>query len=143
VTTFNDHCAVGLLDRLSRAAFAVPDAMSVAGYDNAPIAQYAAINLTTVSQEALPRLKWAVRAAIERLEGCATGHSRIHSRTASDRAREHRSSRCALSLSNDSQSWAQSTFWSQSITEPVTTPLRSESRKITKSAISEICRACP
>jgi DNA-binding LacI/PurR family transcriptional regulator len=69
VTTFNDHCALGLIDRLSRAGVAVPDAVSVAGYDNAPIAQYAAINLTTVSQEAPIQAQWAVRAAIERLEG--------------------------------------------------------------------------
>jgi DNA-binding LacI/PurR family transcriptional regulator len=69
VTTFNDHCAVGLLDRLARAGVVVPDAISVTGYDNAPIAQYAAINLTTVSQEAVSQAQWAVRAAIERLEG--------------------------------------------------------------------------
>jgi DNA-binding LacI/PurR family transcriptional regulator len=69
VTTFNDHCAVGLIDRLSRAGVVVPDAISVAGYDNAPIAQYAAINLTTVSQEAPAQAQWAVRAAVERLEG--------------------------------------------------------------------------
>jgi LacI family transcriptional regulator len=69
VTTFNDHCAVGLIDRLARAGVAVPDAISVAGYDNAPIAQYAAINLTTVSQEAPLQADWAVRAAVERLEG--------------------------------------------------------------------------
>jgi DNA-binding LacI/PurR family transcriptional regulator len=69
VTTFNDHCALGLIDRLTRAGVAVPDAMSVAGYDNAPIAQYAAINLTTVSQEAPVQAQWAVRAAVERLEG--------------------------------------------------------------------------
>jgi DNA-binding LacI/PurR family transcriptional regulator len=69
VTTFNDHCAVGLIDRLSRAGVVVPDAISVAGYDNAPIAQYAAINLTTVSQEASAQAQWAVRAAVERLEG--------------------------------------------------------------------------
>jgi DNA-binding LacI/PurR family transcriptional regulator len=69
VTTFNDHCAVGLLDRLARAGVGVPDAISVTGYDNAPIAQYAAINLTTVSQEAVSQAQWAVRAAIERLEG--------------------------------------------------------------------------
>jgi DNA-binding LacI/PurR family transcriptional regulator len=69
VATFNDHCAVGLIDRLTRAGVVVPDAMSVAGYDNAPIAQYAAINLTTVSQEAPIQAHWAVRAAVERLEG--------------------------------------------------------------------------
>jgi DNA-binding LacI/PurR family transcriptional regulator len=69
VTTFNDHCAVGLIDRLLQAGVVVPDAISVAGYDNAPIAQYAAINLTTVSQEAPVQAQWAVRAAVERLEG--------------------------------------------------------------------------
>jgi DNA-binding LacI/PurR family transcriptional regulator len=69
VTTFNDHCAVGLIDQLTRAGIAVPDVVSVAGYDNALIAQFAAINLTTVSQEAHTLAQWAVRAAIERLEG--------------------------------------------------------------------------
>jgi DNA-binding LacI/PurR family transcriptional regulator len=69
VTAFNDHCAVGVIDRLTRAGVAVPEAVSVAGYDNAPIAQFAAINLTTVSQEAPTQAQWAVRAAIERLEG--------------------------------------------------------------------------
>jgi LacI family transcriptional regulator len=69
VTTFNDHCAVGVIDRLARVGVAVPDVVSVAGYDNAPIAQFAAINLTTVSQEAATQAQWAIRAAIERLEG--------------------------------------------------------------------------
>jgi DNA-binding LacI/PurR family transcriptional regulator len=69
VTTFNDHCAVGLIDRLTRAGISVPDVVSVTGYDNTPIAQFAAINLTTVSQEAHALAQWAVRAAIERLEG--------------------------------------------------------------------------
>jgi DNA-binding LacI/PurR family transcriptional regulator len=69
VTTFNDHCAVGLIDQLARAGVMVPDAISVAGYDNAPIAQYGAINLTTVSQEAPAQAQWAVSAAVERLEG--------------------------------------------------------------------------
>jgi DNA-binding LacI/PurR family transcriptional regulator len=69
VTAFNDHCAVGLIDRLTRAGIAVPEVVSAAGYDNAPIAQFAAINLTTVSQEAQAHAQWAVRAAIERLDG--------------------------------------------------------------------------
>jgi DNA-binding LacI/PurR family transcriptional regulator len=69
VTTFNDHCAVGVIDRFARAGVAIPGEVSVAGYDNAPIAQFAAINLTTVSQEAPTQAQWAVRAAVERLEG--------------------------------------------------------------------------
>jgi DNA-binding LacI/PurR family transcriptional regulator len=69
VTTFNDHCAMGVIDRLARSGVAVPEVVSVAGYDNAPIAQFAAVNLTTVSQEAPIQAQWAVRAAVERLEG--------------------------------------------------------------------------
>jgi DNA-binding LacI/PurR family transcriptional regulator len=69
VTTFNDHCAMGVIDRLARSGVAVPELISVAGYDNAPIAQFAAVNLTTVSQEAPIQAQWAVRAAVERLEG--------------------------------------------------------------------------
>jgi DNA-binding LacI/PurR family transcriptional regulator len=69
VTTFNDHCAMGVIDRLARSGVAVPEVISVAGYDNAPIAQFAAVNLTTVSQEAPIQAQWAVRAAVERLEG--------------------------------------------------------------------------
>ena len=69
VTAFNDHCAIGLIDRLTRAGISVPDLVSVTGYDNTPISQFAAINLTTVSQEAHTLAQWAVRAAIERLEG--------------------------------------------------------------------------
>jgi DNA-binding LacI/PurR family transcriptional regulator len=69
VTTFNDHCAVGLIDMLTRAGISVPDVVSVTGYDNTPIAQFAAINLTSVSQEAHTLAQWAVHAAIERLDG--------------------------------------------------------------------------
>src|SRR5690606_4360263 len=41
------------------------------------------------------------------------------------------------------QSNPPNTFWSQSITEPVTTPLRSDSRNTTKSAISSTCPSLP
>ena len=69
MTTFNDHCALGLIDRLTGGGIAVPEMVSVADYDNAPIAQFAPINLTTVSQEAQAQAEWAVRAALERLDG--------------------------------------------------------------------------
>ena len=60
---------MGVIDRLARVGVAVPDVVSVAGYDNAPIARFAAISLTTVSQEPATQAQWAVRAAVERLEG--------------------------------------------------------------------------
>ena len=60
---------MGVIDRLARSGIAVPEVISVAGYDNALIAQFAAVNLTTVSQEAPIQARWAVHAAVERLEG--------------------------------------------------------------------------
>jgi LacI family transcriptional regulator len=69
VTAFNDHCALGVMDALSRVGVRVPEDCSVTGYDNSPIAQFAAVDLTSVSQEAAQQAEWAVRAAVDRLEG--------------------------------------------------------------------------
>lgn len=69
VTAFNDHCALGVLDRLTRAGIAVPGSVSVTGYDNSLVAQLAAVDLTSVSQEASVQARWAVQAAVQRLEG--------------------------------------------------------------------------
>jgi LacI family transcriptional regulator len=69
ITAFNDHCALGVIDALTRAGVTVPEVCSVAGYDNSPIAGFAAVDLTTVSQESAQQARWAVRAATERLEG--------------------------------------------------------------------------
>lgn len=69
VAAFNDHCALGVLDGLTRTGIAVPGAVSVTGYDNSLVAQLAAVDLTSVSQEAAVQAQWAVQAAVERLEG--------------------------------------------------------------------------
>jgi len=73
VAAFNDHCAVGVLDRLSRAGVGVPEAVSVAGYDDSPISRLAHIDLTTVSQEPQEQARLAVRAAVDRLDGLRAG----------------------------------------------------------------------
>ena len=72
VAAFNDHCAVGVMDRLRRAGIAVPEAVSVVGFDNSPISQLGALDLTTVSQEPQQQARLAVRAAVERLDGLRT-----------------------------------------------------------------------
>jgi DNA-binding LacI/PurR family transcriptional regulator len=72
VVAFNDHCAVGVLDRFSRAGVRVPSDVSVTGYDDSLISQFAAIDLTTVNQEPERQAEWAVRAAVGRLEGLRT-----------------------------------------------------------------------
>lgn len=69
VTAFNDHAALGVLDRLTRAGVDVPGSVSVTGYDDSLVAQLAAVDLTSVSQEATVQAAQTIRAAVERLEG--------------------------------------------------------------------------
>jgi DNA-binding LacI/PurR family transcriptional regulator len=68
VLTFNDRCAVGLLDGLTRAGVDVPGSVSIVGYDDSPLARLAHVSLTTVSQNTRQQAEHALAAAIERLE---------------------------------------------------------------------------
>lgn len=72
VITSNDRCAVGLLDVFARNAVAVPGTVSVAGYDDSPLARLAHVSLTTVSQDTAQQAADAVELAVERLEGGRT-----------------------------------------------------------------------
>jgi DNA-binding LacI/PurR family transcriptional regulator len=72
VVAFNDHCAVGLLDTLTRAGVAVPGEVSVVGYDDSGLSRLAHVNLTTVNQDARRQAEHAVAAAVERLDGGRT-----------------------------------------------------------------------
>jgi LacI family transcriptional regulator len=73
VCAFNDHCALGVIDALGKAGVRVPGDCSVTGYDDSPVARLAAVDLTSVSQEAAAMAESAVRAAADRLEGRAAG----------------------------------------------------------------------
>jgi DNA-binding LacI/PurR family transcriptional regulator len=77
VITFNDRCAMGLIDTLVRARVDVPHAMSVIGYDDSPIARLAHINLTTVSQNTRQLAEHAVAALIDRLDNGRTDHHEV------------------------------------------------------------------
>ena len=68
VITFNDRCALGLLDVLIRSGVHVPGELSLVGYDDSPSAQLAHISLTSVGQDALMQAQQAVAAAVERLD---------------------------------------------------------------------------
>jgi DNA-binding LacI/PurR family transcriptional regulator len=68
VLTFNDRCAMGLIDTFVRAGVDIPGRISVVGYDDSPVARLAHIDLTTVSQNTEELTEHAVRALIERLE---------------------------------------------------------------------------
>ena len=72
VVAFNDRCALGLLDALSRAGVDVPGTVSVIGYDDSPEAQMAHISLTTVNQDARQQAEHAVASAVNRLDGDRT-----------------------------------------------------------------------
>ena len=73
VCAFNDHCALGVIDALAKAGVRVPGDCSVTGYDDSPVAQLTAVDLTSVSQEAAVLAQTAVRAAVDRLEGRVAG----------------------------------------------------------------------
>jgi DNA-binding LacI/PurR family transcriptional regulator len=75
VLTFNDRCAMGLIDTFVRAGVDIPGRISVVGYDDSPVARLAHIDLTTVSQNTEELTEHAVTALIERLE-----HGRIEDR---------------------------------------------------------------
>lgn len=72
VVAFNDRCALGLLDALSRAGVRVPGDVSVAGYDDTPLSRIAQVDLTTVGQAAAQQAERAVVAAVDRLAGRRT-----------------------------------------------------------------------
>lgn len=77
VLTFNDRCAMGFIDTLVRAGVDVPEAMSVVGYDDSPIARLAHIDLTTVSQDTPALTEHAVTAVIERLDNRRADHREV------------------------------------------------------------------
>lgn len=69
IVACSDACALGVLDRLTRAGIDVPGQVSLAGYGDLPIARAPRVRLTTVAQEARRQARLAVQAAVERLEG--------------------------------------------------------------------------
>jgi DNA-binding LacI/PurR family transcriptional regulator len=77
VLTFNDRCAMGLIDSLVRADVDIPGQISVVGYDDSPIARLAHIDLTTVSQNTPELTEHAVVAVLERLDDGRLGHSEV------------------------------------------------------------------
>lgn len=71
ILTHNDMVAFGVLLTLRSNGIAVPDDISIAGYDNTRLAALATIQLTSVSQDAAQLAKSAVERAIARAEGSA------------------------------------------------------------------------
>lgn len=66
---FNDRCATGVLDVLRGRGVAVPDELSVVGYDDSRLARLGHVDLTTVAQDSARITSETVRRAVDRLEG--------------------------------------------------------------------------
>jgi DNA-binding LacI/PurR family transcriptional regulator len=73
ILAFNDPCATGALSSLHRAGIAVPDQVSVVGFDDTHLAGFSHNGLTTVRQEARLMARLAVSRAISRLERGSNG----------------------------------------------------------------------
>lgn len=68
IVAFNDACATGALSALFRAGVAVPQAMSVVGFDDTHLAGFSHVGLTTIRQDATVMARMAVSRAISRIE---------------------------------------------------------------------------
>ena len=64
----NDRCAHGVVATLVRAGVAVPDDVSVVGFDDSGVARLSFIDLTTIRQDVTRMAESAVHAIVERLE---------------------------------------------------------------------------
>ncbi|HET7665236.1 MAG TPA: LacI family DNA-binding transcriptional regulator [Mycobacterium sp.] len=73
VFAFNDRCALGVMDVLIRSGVAVPEQVSVVGFDDSPLAGMAHIDLTTVRQDSAGLARAAVERLITRLDDESTG----------------------------------------------------------------------
>lgn len=67
VVAANDHAAVGFLQVVARAGVRIPEDLSLAGFDDAPIARLSSVDLTTVRQDPVLMGAAAVEAALRRV----------------------------------------------------------------------------
>jgi DNA-binding LacI/PurR family transcriptional regulator len=68
VFAFNDRCALGVMDVLIRSGVAVPQQVSVVGFDDSPLAGMAHIDLTTVRQDSAGLARAAIELLVARLD---------------------------------------------------------------------------
>lgn len=69
IIAFNDRCATGVLRTLQDSGVAVPQQISVVGYDNSRLSQSSWLDLTTVAQDAATLGRMAVERSIALIDG--------------------------------------------------------------------------
>jgi DNA-binding LacI/PurR family transcriptional regulator len=72
VVAYNDQCAIGVMDHLSRTGVRVPDDVSVTGFDDDRLAGLAQIDLTTINPSQHDQAHLAADLAMDRAEGATT-----------------------------------------------------------------------
>jgi DNA-binding LacI/PurR family transcriptional regulator len=77
IIAYNDDSALGVLDTFIRAGVAVPDQVSIVGYDDSWLSRLSNINLTTVGQDAQRMASLAMDRAIARVEGHEVANGEI------------------------------------------------------------------
>ena len=122
VITGNDLCAIGALDTVLRAGIAVPDDLSIIGYDDSRFGRLPGIDLTSVRQDIKKQARFAVKAVVERLDRPSRKPRNIASRpqlivrgtTAAPRQRERQ--RRILNLDGVGEHKSVRTGWPNSAT---------------------------
>lgn len=77
VLAFNDRCAVGVRVALARGGVAVPEQVSVIGYDDSPLARLATVDLTSVNQNLDAMAEATMRALRDLMGGGTPGEERL------------------------------------------------------------------
>ncbi|WP_433799988.1 LacI family DNA-binding transcriptional regulator [Actinomycetospora sp. CA-084318] len=72
VLLFNDQAAIGFMSELTRAGVDVPGQVSVAGFDDSPLARMGPVGLTTVRQDVPGLTRHTLELVGERLDGGRT-----------------------------------------------------------------------
>lgn len=77
VFAFNDRCALGVMDVFIRAGSAVPQRVSVLGFDDSPLAGLAHISLSTIRQDCPALATAAVQRLVTRLDDPSAGGNAV------------------------------------------------------------------
>jgi DNA-binding LacI/PurR family transcriptional regulator len=69
IIAYNDFCAFGLMDVLSRSGLRVPEDLSIVGFDDVEDCALPHLDLTTVAQDSRQLVRWAAQTVRARIDG--------------------------------------------------------------------------